>query len=55
MLNCMIKPFYSSLPFLLLVFVLYVVFSFCDDYQFINVSRCGSSSWLSRWWKLRCI
>jgi len=22
-----------------------MVFSFCDDYQFIDVSRCENSSW----------
>ena len=33
--------FHYSLPFLLSC-VLYVVFSFYDDHQFIDVSRCGN-------------
>jgi len=28
-----------------------MVFSPCDDYQFIDVSRCENSSWSTRkWW-----
>jgi len=37
--------FYSSLPFLLVVCFVCVVFSFYDDHQFIDVSRCENSSW----------
>ena len=48
------KSFYSSLAFLFAC-VLCVVFSFCDDHQFIDVSRCGNSSWSSGWWKFRCV
>jgi len=36
---------YSSLPFLLVVCSVRVVFSFCDDHQFIDVSICENSSW----------
>ena len=52
--NCMINPFRSSLPFLL-VYVMCVVFSFCNDHQFIDVSRCENSPWSSGWWRFRCI
>jgi len=37
--------FYSSLPFLLVVCSVCVVFSFCDDHQFIDVKRYENSSW----------
>ena len=54
--NHMIKCFsYSSLPFLLVVCSVCVVFSFCDDHQFLDGSRCENSSWSSRWWRLRCL
>jgi len=29
-------------PFCLLVFVLCVIFPFCNDHQFIDLSRCGN-------------
>jgi len=32
-----------------------VVFSFCDDHQFIDVSRCEKSSWSTGKWWFRCI
>jgi len=35
--------------------VMCVVFSFCDDHQFIDVSICENSSWSTRKWWLRCI
>jgi len=48
MFNCMIKPFYSSLPFWFAC-VSRVWFSpFWDDHQFIDVSRC-ENSWWSQW------
>jgi len=50
----MIIIFHSSLPFARLV-VMCVVFSFCDEYQFIDVSRCENSSWSTGKWSLRYI
>jgi len=47
--------FYSSLPLLLVVCSMCLVFSFCDDHQFIGVSRCEKSSWSTRWWRFRCL
>jgi len=42
MLNRMIKPFYFSLPFLL-VFVFLCGFPFCNDHQSFGMSRHGNS------------
>jgi len=28
---------------------------FFDDHQFIDVSRCGNSSWSWEWWRFRCV
>jgi len=45
--------FHPSLPFMFsCLCVSCVVFSFCDDHQFINVSRCENSWWLQR--RRRC-
>ena len=52
--DCMINHVCSSLPFLF-VCVICVVLSFCDDHQFIDVSRCENSPWSSGWWRFRCI
>jgi len=30
-------------------------FSFCDNHQFIDVSRCENSPWSSGWWRFRCL
>jgi len=35
--------------------VFVVVFFFCDNHQFIDVSRWEDSSWSSVWWKFRCL
>jgi len=32
-----------------------VVFSFCDDHQLVDVSRCENYPWSSRWWRFRCL
>jgi len=32
-----------------------MVFSFCDDHQFIDVSRCEKYSWSKGKWWLRCL
>jgi len=42
MLSCMIKTFLLELTLSVCLCVLCVVFSFCDDHQFIDVSRCGN-------------
>jgi len=34
---------------------MFVVFSFCDDHQSIDVSRCENSPWSSGWWRLCCL
>ena len=52
--DCMINHIHSSLPFLLFC-VMCVVFSFCDDHQFIDGSRCENSPWSSGWWRFCCI
>jgi len=42
-------------PFLLVVCSVCVIFSFCDDHQFIEVSKGENSSWSTgRWW-FRCL
>ena len=44
--DCMIKLFFcSSLPFCLLYVLSGVVFSLCDDHQFIDVSICEDYPW----------
>ena len=49
------KTFFTlAYPFYLSVCSMYG-FLFCDYHQFIDVSRCGNSSWLSEGWKPRCI
>jgi len=32
-----------------------VVFSFCDDHQLVDVSRCENWPWSSGWWRVRCV
>jgi len=35
--------------------VMCVVFSFCDDHQPVDLSRCENSLWSTRKWWFRCI
>jgi len=53
--NCMINHFPLWLTFLFVVCLACVVLSFCNDYQFISVSRCEKSSWPTGKWWLHCI
>jgi len=53
--DCLINYFYSSLPCLLVWLSRMGFFSFCDDHQFIDVSRCENSSWSTRKWWFHCI
>jgi len=53
--DCLMNCFYSSLPCLLVWLSCMWFFSFCDDHQFIDVTRCerfSRSTW-ERW--LRCL
>jgi len=52
----MIKIFFgSSLPFRLFGCLYVVRLLFCDDHQFINVSRRENYPWSSGWWRFRCL
>jgi len=46
--NCMINHFSVTLLFLYVLSG--VTFSFCDDHQFIDVSRCEKDSWSTGEW-----
>jgi len=32
-----------------------VWFSFCDDHQLVDVSRCEKHTWSSGWWRFRYV
>jgi len=54
----MIKLFFVALayPSVCLLCVLYVwFFSFCDDHQLVDVSRCENYPWSSGWRRSRCL
>jgi len=56
-LDCVIACdcFYSSLPCLLVWLSCMWFLSFCDDHQFIDVSRCENFLWSTGKWWFRCI
>jgi len=53
--DCLMNCFYSSLPYLLVWLSCVWFFSFCDDHQFIDVSRCERFSRLIGKWWLGCL
>jgi len=49
------KTLFTLAYLLCLLVCLCVAFSFCDDHQFIDVSKCENSSWSSGWWRFRYV
>ena len=53
--DCLINCFYSSLPYLFVWLSCMWFFSFCNDHQFIDVSRYERFSRSTGKWWLRCL
>jgi len=49
------KPFSLCLTLFACLCVCVWFFSFCDDHQFIDMSRCENSSKSLEWWRFRCV
>jgi len=55
--DCMIKLLLAlAYPSVCLLCVLYMrFFSFCNDHQPVDVSKCENYPWSLGWWRFRCL